>query len=192
MVITPFLLLFLFVLSFGGRKLFLERWLPLVFVLSAIVVFLYDGLFIYAQYQAWAENALTKFLLPEYQPGYFSFYVFFRVLASDIVALMMALILLFLLKRMNQRADYVFFEKNEPYLAATALFITGFPGLLLYLVSLLVVYLFWHLWTVKITGRKKERLPLYSLWPLIGVVTILMNEYWLDNTIWWAKLIFSR
>ena len=166
--------------------------MPFIFLVSICSVFLRDGWLIYEQYRVWAGNEFTQFLLPEHRPGYFIFYVFFGILASDILALVVALALLFVLTKINNRASQVFFEQYEPYLASTTLFVVGFPGLLFYLIWLLLVYFIWHMLIVGLTGGTNKRLSLHSLWPLVGVVTILMNEYWLEGTVWWSKLIFSR
>ena len=187
------LLLSLFALSLDGeRKQFWGRWLPLIWGVSIFSTFLWDGWLIYRQYEIWAGNELTRFLLPEYNPGYFPFYAFFRFLASDTLALIIAVVMLVTLTKMNNRAGKLFFEEHEPYLASTVIFLVGFPGLLFYLVWLLLAYLLWHLLTIRLTGKASRRLPLYSVWPLVGVVTVLVNTFWLEKTALWLMLIFSR
>jgi hypothetical protein len=194
LVITSLLVsALLWLLSLDGRSRFwLERWIAYFFWLVVACALLHDFYLAYQQYQFWAQGGATRYLLPEYQPRFFIIYTASRFFADEIVALVLALFWLGTLKRVNAQSGGVFFERGEPHLAATAFFLTGFPGLLFYIPLLAFVYFLWHVWVLKRKKRRGERLPLYSLWPFVGLATILISEFWLKETAWWSKLVFSR
>ncbi len=154
---------------------------------SVSFVAAYDALGILGQYQLWRSGDVTQFLLPEYQSGYFFFYSFYRILAPHLLALIFALFLILLLKRVNQRHDNLFFEEEEPVLAGLSLFWVSYPGLIVYLVVLLGGYLLWHTFN-RLRGKGRERLPLYRLWPSAGILTILLIQSWLGQTALWNSL----
>lgn len=169
-----------------GRKL-LRKWLPWVFLVVAILIFSLDALEILAQHSAWSEGPLTRFLLPDYQSGYFAFYSFYRILAPDVFAFIAALVVWAALKWMNAAKDYVLFEKEEPGIAAASILLVGYPGWIIYIPVLLVTYLLWHLY-VWMRGKRDVRLPLYSLWPISGIATILLIQYYLVGSGLWLAL----
>ena len=142
-----------------------------------------DTLIAFFQYRAWQSGALSRLLLPAYQGGYFYFYSFTRFFANHLVALGFALLLFWMMTQLNRRSGGQFFEKEEPYLAATTLFLVGHPGWLIYIVALTVLYLGWHL-----RQGSTERLPLYNFWASVGFFVLLFNLSVLQGTMFWAVL----
>ncbi len=170
-----------------GRFL-LKRHIKLILLVALIIIFGLIGYAAIKQYFIWLYDPLTRFLLPPYQGfNYFAFYALSRFFGSYLVSLGAALLLLQTTRIINQRSSELFFEKEEPYLAATSVFLVGHPGWLVYLVTLIFIYFILHT-LYFILRRQIARLPLYRLWAPIASFVILINEYWLSSTQWWALL----
>ena len=103
------------------------------------------------------------------------------------VSAIMALLILWGLPVINKRYDGKFFEEGENYLAAIVVFLMGHPGWLFYLLEIVGVYLVWHLLNT-LLRRKQTRLPLYSLWAWIGIVSSAINKYFIVGTTLWYLL----
>ena len=171
----------------NGGRVFLFRHIRKIFwsvIVIAFSMLLHTSII---QYQIWEKGELTEFLLPEHQSYYFYFYVLTRTFAPHLLSFVPSLVVIFTLSWINKRNEVRFFEPEEVYLAATAIFLMGYPGWLFYILFLLVVYLSWHFWE-RITGNSNSRLPLYGLWIPVGLVTYLIIQYWLVNTSIWLLL----
>jgi len=136
-----------------------------------------------------SDLAIGQFLLPPHQSNYsyFLFYVLTRIFAPYLISLSFALMLLYLLPFINRRSGDKFFETEEPYLAALSIFLVGHPGWLIYLITLILTYLGWHLWN-NLRGKGGVRLPLYSLWVAVGILVLIVDNCWLVNTPIWKLL----
>jgi len=159
---------------------------------AVILTFSYLVFQSFQQYWAWAGNELSKNLLPPYQTNYFIFYVFTRFFAPYLISLAAALVFLFSAKILNKKYEERFFYPEEIYLGASAIFLSGHPGWLFYVVFLLVVYVLVQLffvakYSILNTQYSSPRLSLYWLWiPVAIIVIILMN--WLKTLPWWNLL----
>jgi len=147
----------------------------------------------FQQYWAWAGNELSKNLLPPYQSAnYFIFYVFTRFFAPYLISFAAAIAFLFSAKILNKKYEERFFEPEEFYLGASAIFLSGHPGWLFYVILLLVIYVLIQLFSTaksSILNSKFSpiRISLYRLWiPVAIIVIILMN--WLKTLPWWNIL----
>lgn len=169
-----------------GRA-FLKSHARGVFWSAAGVVTAVDAYFAVVQYLLWQEGSLQRFLLPPYAGSYFFFYAFMRFLAGHAISLFFALIVVVLLPRLNRRYGSRFFEDEEPYIAATALFIVGHPGWLFFLAALIALYLFIHTAYYFLHARS-VRVPLYHLWVPVAIFVILISEYWVSDTALWKLL----
>lgn len=171
-------------------RYFLERYAKAVFLITIVLVFVLDALRAFGQYKRWLADPLAKFLIPPYQDiGYFALYSFTHFFAPYLFSLLIALLFLAIILMINRKKGGIFFEREEPYLAALPLFLTGHPGWLIYLIVLLGIYLLLHLVNY-LKGAAGDRLPLYHLWALTAFFVILLNEYWLAKTNWWTLLSF--
>jgi len=181
-------LLCLAVLSIWGKsKMLVTKYSKVAFfsiLVSGILVGIYNS---FLQYFAWGDNELTQYLLPPYDPTYFYFYVLMRIWGPYIISFVLALIVIWGLPLINKRYGDRFFEEGENYLAGIVMFLMGHPGWLFYLLEIVGVYLIWHVFNL-LMGRGERRLPLYSLWALIGVGSLLINNYFLAETTLWSLL----
>ena len=170
-------------------RYFLSRYIKLIFIVTVITVFILSGYFTFKQYETWANDPLAQFLLPPYQSlNYFISYSLIQFFAPYLISLVVALLFLKVTLSLNRKSGEIFFEEEEPYLAATSIFLVGHPGWLIYVVALIAVYLLLHT-TYYLLQKKSERLPLYYLWAPTAFFVILLNEYWLSTINWWQLLV---
>lgn len=135
------------------------------------------------QFFLWYENDLSKFLIPPYKGmGYFIFYSFTRFWLPYLIALTIGLIFFGLAKYLNKKKNYRFFEKEEPYFLAMALFLSGHPGWFLYLGLLLFATL------AMVVYKRGERVSFYWLWLPIGILAIILNQFLLKFE-WYLGLL---
>lgn len=138
----------------------------------------------FLQYQVWSDDGMGKFLLPEHQPTYFYFYSLTRFLTPYLISLTFGAIFTLLLIKINKRRGGVLFEDEEPYLAGLLMFLSGYPGVLVYFISVLIIYLFWHV-VIRIKGKKDIRLPLYYLWPAAAILMMfILYSPFVHSDIW--------
>ena len=169
-------------------RVWLGQWVKKLFWGVVFLYFALDAMLVWQEYHLWGTNELSKFLLPSHQGTYFFSYSFYNIFAPHIIALAVALVLVYVTTKLNQKRNYVLFEKEEPYLAGLSLFLVGYPGWLLFLVLLIAVYLTWQLVVLIRRRNLNLRLPLYSLWPFLALVTAVVIETWLSNTDLWKLL----
>ena len=171
-----------------GRFL-LRGHIKLIFLAGVIVIFSLIGYTAVKQYLFWLHDPLARFLLPPYQDlNYFALYALVRFLGPYLISLGLALMFLQAARIFNRRRGGLLFEQEEPYLAATSIFVAGHPGWLVYSTSFLAIYLLLHL-VSRLRGAKDIRLPLYRLWAPIAFFVILLNAYWSSQTNWWQLLV---
>ncbi|MBI4159942.1 hypothetical protein HY504_02150 [Candidatus Wolfebacteria bacterium] len=191
------LLLVLGASAFGGRSFGIgslettSRLAELarrIFLIAVVFVFSYTVYLSFAQYRAWLENELSKFLLPSYQGwGYFLFYAGMRFFAPYLLSLAIAGIIFYGMKTVNRRYGERFFYDEEYWFAALAIFLSGHPGWLVYLTALLLVYLLIHLYSLFII-HDSDRISFYYLWLPTGIFAILFIEFYLAKLPFWKLL----
>jgi hypothetical protein len=146
------------------------------------------GIFLsWKQYLLWEGNELGKLLLPPHQSwDYFIFFSRSRFFNQYIISLIFAIIFSVSAGYLNKKSGGKFFEPAEPYLLATAVFLSGHPGWLFYLVFILLfgaVLSGWHFLRI----RHEQRLSFYYLWLPGALFTILISR-WLADLPWWQIL----
>ena len=163
------------------------------FLVAISLIFSFFVFQSFQQYWVWAGNELSKNLLPPYQSAnYFIFYVFTRFFAPYLISLAAALVFLFLTKILNKKYGERFFEPEEFYLGASAIFLSGHPGWLFYVVFLLAIYVLIQLFsTVKSSILNSKfspvRVSLYWLWIPTAIFVILIQR-WLELLPIWQIL----
>jgi len=145
-----------------------------VFIVAASVLYL-----IAAQYMAWSEaGPPAVYLVPPHRSmSYVISYVFARSGVSYVVSLTAALALAAVMMWANRRHEERFFEKEEPYLAALAVFLLGNPSApyawLWYIGALLVTALLVTSYRLRV---KDYRFSLYYLWLPLALGVILVES----------------
>lgn len=160
-----------------------------IFLAAALSLFGYAAYLSWQQYYAWINNDLTKLFLPPYASlDYFIFYVRTRFFNAYLLSLAAGLGGAFAAYFLNKRFQDRFFEKIEPYLLGTALFLVGHPGWIFYIMImgfLSIAISSVHFWRV----REPRRLSLYYAWLPAAIFTIIIS-IWLPALLWWQVFKF--
>jgi len=146
------------------------------------------------QFFLWQNNELSQFLIPPHNGwNYFIFYTFTRFWLPYLVSGVIGLLGLLGCWQLNKRTNGRFFYKEEFYFLWIAVFLTGHPGWILYVVLLALVTLVYGIYTQirtsGVLGTPDVRLSLYYLWLPTAIVTILLNQLLLINWEWYSKLL---
>ncbi|MBI5306016.1 hypothetical protein HZB04_00260 [Candidatus Wolfebacteria bacterium] len=165
-----------------------------VFIFSIFSIFALSFYYSYQQYVFWESAAPSKYLLPPYVGiNYFIQYVGFKIFGPYLVSLASALIILFLMKSLNKKYEEKFFYSEEPYSAALAMFLSGWPGALFYFIGLILIYLISHFFIsiyyklfLKI-NLSEVRVSLRLWWIPTAIIAIILSN-WLQITDWWKLL----
>ncbi|MEX1013747.1 MAG: hypothetical protein WDZ80_01135 [Candidatus Paceibacterota bacterium] len=158
----------------------LEKFFKLSFYYSIFVVFIAWFGISFLQIKAWQSmGSPAMYLAPPYESFIYAFeYHFHRFLLYYLIALVVALIFLIYTKRLNKKSGELFFEKEEPYIAAISILAMGATGLtfswIYYLLAIFVIPVFISL-IKKIFIDEIERFPLRFLWLPFAILVILVN-----------------
>jgi hypothetical protein len=155
--------------SFSSARI---KKILLVAIIGILLLVTYEG---YLLYQGWMQSEIGRYLLPPYQNiGYFLFRFFKTSLLSWVVAAVGGVFLAWTAQKLNNRFDERFFEKEEISLFALAAFLVGYPGILFYVIFVLLTELFL---TIIYTLGGWGRAPMYYLWlPVALFVMIMMYQ----------------
>lgn len=160
---------------------------PLFFI-ALYVYFCFSGFLISGQYFIWRNNGLSKFLLPPYRDiSYFANYALSRFLGNGLIALLAALGFIWIARRLNQKSKGKFFYPEEIWIGGTAIFLSGNPGWLLYLLILFGVYLLAHVFSRLFRG-KDLRLSFYYLWIPVFILVIIIMVVFQQSLPWWNQM----
>jgi len=167
-----------------------------IFLFSIFVIFLLLFYQSYLQYQVWLSDELSKNFLEasvkidslNINISYFIFYVVTRFFAPYFISLAAALIFFIFAKKLNKRYNEKFFEPEELYLGALALFLTSWPGAMFYFIGLILIYLLIH-FLLLVISHKSLVVSLYYLWMPTAIFVILINK-WLSTLPLWKMMIF--
>jgi len=145
------------------------------FYSCVLCVFGIIGYWTYLQYALWASNPASKYLLPPYQSILYLYgYVGTRLWGPWLIALFFASLVPFVSRIANKRLGERFFEPEEPYLIALGIFLSGYPGFLLYIP---IVFILGLLLTTYYSLLAKGRAPLYFLWMPAAILAILITHF---------------
>lgn len=163
------------------RRPFLGKYLKIAWRFSIAGIFSIPVYWSYLQYEIWRQNELGKFFLPPYQKiGYFIYYVGSHFFAAAILALFAAIIITRIAKILNQKHNEQFFEPEELPLMSLGIFLTGYPGFLLYLV---IVFLGALLFSILYSLFSRGRAPLFCLWLPTAILAIIIKVYIIPDSI---------
>ncbi|MEK7553147.1 MAG: hypothetical protein AAB504_00425 [Patescibacteria group bacterium] len=184
-----FLSLGILVFAFGASLLkgrpFGIKVLKVIFIIAIIAVFSLLIYYSYQQYVAWQSVEPSKFLLPPYQAiDYFVKYVGARFFAPYLISLIAAILFLFAAKRLNKKYEERFFEPEELWFGALAIFLVGHPGWLFYFTSLILIYFLIHIFSFLISHFSSFRISLYYLWLPLAIFVILINKWLVELEVW--------
>ena len=166
-----------------------------VFWLAVIGIFLFEAHFLYADYRLLVNDAgFGRYFLPPYTPIiYFLFdRGFKRIYGGYVISLLVAGFWFLAMRILNRRYENCFFYEEESYLAATSIFMCGYPGLLFYLPIFLLTYSgFLSFASIRSYLKKETILPRLSfryLWVPTALFVILIIS-WLSSIFFWRSLL---
>jgi len=157
----------------AGSVRAVERAKRLFYIFGGAVL-AYSSYLSYLQYKIWQGNELGRFLFFGEQGTYYFKYISYHFFFPYLIALLLALIFIKALEAINAKRGGLIFEEEESYIAGLFMFLSSYPGILIYLFSILVVYLFWHIFEM-VKEARNARLPLYYLW---STAALLMTFIW--------------
>jgi len=186
--------------SFGNLRITnLVRIYEYIFLIVIVLIFILLFYQSWQQYQFWSQNEVSQYLLPPHQSiNYFIFYVLARFFAPYLISLAVAVLFLFSAKALNKKYDERFFEPEEPYFGALAIFLSAHPGWIFYSALLIIIYLITHIVALarnyadsNVDRRGKEtlsyRLSMYYLWIPAAIFVIIISK-WLESLPLWSLL----
>lgn len=172
----------------GKTRLNQAGFFGLFLFLFAIAAILGWGIFLsWKQYLLWEGNDLGKLLLPPHQSwDYFILFSRSRFFNQYIISLIFGIIFLVSAGYLNKKFGGKFLEPLEPYLLGTALFLSGHPGWLFYLIFILLFGSVLSGWNF-LRLQHEMRFSFYYLWLPGALFTILIIR-WLADLPWWRLL----
>jgi len=94
---------------------------------------------------------------------------------------------LFSAKALNKKYQERFFEPEEPYFGALAIFLSAHPGWIFYAIAVILIYLLVHILLSLVACRLSLRLSLYHLWLPVAIFVIIIQR-WLELLPLWSLL----
>lgn len=151
---------------------FSVRHIRIAISTSCVAIFGLVAYLVYLQHALWSAHPLGKFFLPPHRSiDYFWDYVLSRIIGPWAIALFAACVAGYIAYALNKRFHGRFFEKEEPFLFALAVFLTGYPGFFFYIALMLVGGIFFSML------RKMGRAPFYYLWLPLAISAILIQNW---------------
>jgi len=182
-----FISLGILVIAFGAQIIlrpFGVKIIKTIFISAIVAIFSLLIYYSYQQYVAWSSVELSKFLLPPYQNiDYFIKYIGARFFTPYLISLAAAFLFLFSANRLNKKYEERFFEPEELWLGALALFLIGWPGALFYFIGLIAFYFLLSAFYFLLYG-KDNRLSLYYWWLPLAIFVIIINKYLINLELW--------
>lgn len=171
------------------RDFFIKN-IKIFFIVSILIAFILSIIFSVITYINWRNDELMRFAL-QIENGYFAFFftVFMRFFASHIIALIFMGVLVIAMHYLNKRFDEKFFEKEEVLMAFIAGFFAGFPGVLFFILMLIIVYFIAHIINaIRKKSLEREVISLYYFWLPVSIFVIIVSAMWLHNFTFWQLL----
>jgi hypothetical protein len=178
----------LMVLDWRRPQLFMIRK-NIIRITTLIVISAGVAYMIGSQYMLWRANPGTMFLLPPYMPfSYFALYSVFNFIVPYMISLCAGFLLWVCMKWLNQRFGNRFFYEEELIVAPISIFLSGYPGLIIYSVSFFVLFLILSIF--RLIVRSENTTSMRYVWIPLAVCVILSNEFFFNQTFWWKLLEF--
>jgi hypothetical protein len=149
---------------------------------SALVTLGYLSFLTYMQYNAFLEGLTLGVRGKVWFVGYARVHFW----NSYLISFVASLLVFWLVEYFNRKRGEVFFEKEETYIIALGVFLVGYPGFFFYIISVLCISIFASL----IFGKRRERFPLYYLWMPVCTVLMVVVNFLIMHTNWWATFRF--
>lgn len=150
------------------------------FIISIFAVIFWGFYESFLQYQIWSGDALSKFLIPPHQSiVYFLKYSFIHFFENYLISLGAGLLFLLGAIALNNRFQKRFFEEEEPYFGALAIFLVGQPLWMIYFIIVMAIGVLGSLFLIlkaKAVGSETfHRFPFYYLWLPVAITILIVK-----------------
>ena len=143
-------------------------------VFGILIVLIYRS---FAQYQAWIVIAPAKYLLPPYAGwSYFATYVGWKFFAPYLASFLTGILFALLMRAYNARHENQFFYEEEYYFAVLAIFLTGHPGWIFYILSLVLAGVVIVV-VRSLVFKNLEKTSFYYLWWPVALFVIIISKW---------------
>ena len=157
-----------------------------IFLYSAGFTFGYLIYVAFRQFQALQSGLLGPTLGTVSGIVWFFGYVQTHFWNDYLVSLLFAVAFAFIAYYANRRSGGRFFEREELFLIATGILLTGYPGFLFYIPLVFFASVLASVFLV----RRGERLPLYHFWIPTALAVLLVIQFWARHQVWWSAFRF--
>lgn len=173
----------------GGRSsvytVRMARWMLFISVGAVVTILCY---FSRQQFLAWHGSEYSRYLLPPYQPmSYFLAYIGRHFWAPHIISFVVAVVAYAALCGANRLRGGMLFEREEIIFIAAAIFLSGHPGYVAYIILVGAAYAVISLARLAIF-RRDERVSFYRLW-LPCAAIIMIARFYLVRYGWYTDLL---
>lgn len=148
----------------------------------------------YLQRQKWAGDEIFKSLLTQkvdlsgLQVDYFLYYAATRFFASLLLAFLAAALFFFIVKFLNNRYEQRFLYEEEYWLGALGIFLSGYPGLVFYLIFLTAFFTIFQIAAFVFSKSRDRRISLYYFWMPLALASVFLSNILLSNLSLWRLL----
>ncbi|MDD5430805.1 MAG: hypothetical protein PHP03_01120 [Candidatus Pacebacteria bacterium] len=138
------------------------------------------------QYSVWADG-FYSYLPPTVNPlNHFIPYILIHYWATFLISLILGVLGFYSANYANKKYGERFFEPEEPFLILTAIFLTGHPAWIAFVILLLLAALLFSV--LNSIKRRGERFSLYWLWLPLAFFTIIISSWLFVNFQWLSVL----
>jgi hypothetical protein len=152
--------------------------IKLIFITAIILVLVWSVFLSWQQYKIWASQEFTLIFI---RFNYFFGYIFINFFLKSLIAFVAALIFLIAAFWLNKKFQERFFEKEEPYLGALAIFLVGQPWWMYYIIIIgfigVIGTLFLILKPKTYNLKPNYRFPFYYFWLPIAIIFIVIKIF---------------
>ncbi len=168
---------------------FLAKHIKKIFWGGVGLIVAYNGYISWLQYTIWKNNPTTANLLPPHQSiMYFLSYVGIHFWLPYGVSLLAAVIFISVFTFVNRAYEERFLFAEEVWIGGMALFLVGYPDVIVYVPLFLVAFVGVSL-SRMLFLKKAARTSPYFLWIPVAVCVILASIWYLSALPWWNLLI---
>jgi hypothetical protein len=167
------------------KAFFIARVLYSVSLVLGIIYLLFLS---YAAYERFEPGILKAFNVYEGM-AWFLPYIRFHIWNTYLVSFIVSLLFFFGARFLNSRREGMLLYDDEIWVAATSIFLVGYPGILFYGMLMAGILLIGSLIQTLSRGGG-ERFSAYFLWAPAALFVILMIQMVFQSQLWWTSFRF--
>ena len=166
-----------------------DIFVKISWMISLAGIFGYEIYLVVLQYLDWSKDPFSRMFLPPYRNiSYFLVYSLPRIVGPSLIALFFSLLLWRAAKKLNENSGGGFFENPELKIFGLSIFLTGYPGFLIYLTLLIAAFLIfnfimsvYHITVKKTPIESLPKFSLYFFWLPAAIFAIIITSWLTAN-----------